>query len=249
MDGTPPPSLFFFTFHRCASVFFNQYVLARSQRLTQVNYAQLKFSPTGIVVDGFRPEGHLYGPLRLSSGGEVLERLVNPAFEAVCRDRLRACLMIRDPRDVVVSLFFHVRDGTPVPPRSPAAGKMALQREMASELGIDRYVLQKAVRLEDGLAKAMELVDRQPATTVIRYEDMVNDWSVFAERLRDVFALSADSIREGHRESRPREVERPDAHKRSGATGDHRRKLAPETVAVLTEKFRPFLRTFGYLPA
>jgi hypothetical protein len=44
-------------------------------------------------------------------------------------------------------------------------------------------------------------------------------------------------------------VEQPGAHKRSGATGHHRRKLAPETVAALTEQFKPFLKTFGYLQA
>ena len=160
-------SLFFFTFHKCASVFFGRFVLRRARGLEQVDHAhRMFFDPTTAIE--FAPRGHLYGPLRLSAQGAVLERLIVPALQRARGDDVRTCLMVRDPRDMLVSQFFHSRDGKPIRP---------------------------------GLAAA-----------------------------------------------ETKERERSGDYKRSGATGDHRRKLAPETVTALTERFGPFLRAFGCLP-
>lgn len=240
------PSLFFFTFHKCASVFFGRFVLGRARGLEHVDHATRMFSDTDAAPDGFLPEGHLYGPLRISAQGPVLDRLILPALEAVRREKCPVCLMVRDPRDMLVSQFFHNRDGAPLRAGLAAAESRERERSDAVRLGIDRYVLEKATRFEAGFIRAARLVADRPSTRVLRYEDMVDDWPAFRNRLRDAFDLSEDALRDIERESRPEGLERPGAHKRSGATGDHTRKLAPETVAALTERFAPFLRAFGY---
>lgn len=240
------PSLFFFTFHKCASVFFSRFVLGRARGLVQVDHAARMFVDPSAAPREFSLRGRLYGPLRLSAQGYVLERLIVPALEAARRDEVRICLMIRDPRDMLVSQFFHNRDGTPIRGGLAAAETKERERSDAVQLGIDRYVLEKATRFEAGFTRAVRLVADRPATSVLRYEDMIDGWPVFRNRLQDVFDLPEDALRDIERESRPNETERPGAHKRSGATGDHGRKLAPETVAALTERFAPFLGTFGY---
>jgi hypothetical protein len=249
MDNSAAPSLFFFTFHKCASVFFSRFVLQRNRGLVHVDYAGRHSVGEATPPDAFAVQGQLYGPLRLSAQGEVLDRLVLPALAAVRQHDLRACLMVRDPRDMLVSQFFHNRDGKPLRPELAAAAWKEDERAAAVRLGIDRYVLEKAPRFLAGYERAVQLVADRPTTRVLRYEDMVDDWNGFKDRLQSVFDLSPEAIRELEQQSRPNAVEQPGAHKRSGATGDHQRKLAPETVVALTEQFKPFLEKFGYLQA
>jgi hypothetical protein len=247
MDGSAVPSLFFFTFHKCASVFFSRYVLQRAEGLRHIDHAARRFVGAGALPNEFLLRGHLYGPLRLSARGEVLERLVKPALDVVRCENLTACLMVRDPRDMLVSQFFHNRDGQPLRPEFHAAAERERERADAIRLGIDAYVLENAQRFIAGYERAVQLVVDHPATSVLRYEDMVNDWNMFKDGLRAVFDLCADALRDIEKESRPNPVEQPGAHKRSGATGDHRYKLAQDTVAALTEQFSTFLEKFGYL--
>lgn len=249
MDDSATPSLFFFTFHKCASVFFSRFVLQRARGFEHVDYAGRMAIGDAIPPEAFAPRGKLYGPLRLSAQGEVLERYVLPALEAVRRDHIHACVMVRDPRDMIVSQFFHNRDGKPLRPEHAGAAWKEEERANAVRLGIDRYVLEKAARFLAGYERAVQLVVDDPATRVLRYEDMVDDWNAFKDELQSIFDLSEESIRDLETGSRPNEMEQSGSHKRSGTTGDHRRKLAPDTVAVLTERFGPFLDKFGYLPA
>jgi len=247
MDALPARSLFFFTFHKCASVLFGCSVLPNARGLELVDEAARRFRDPTAEPRPFLRQGRLYGPLRLSAKGEVLERLVKPALKAALSDDVRACLMVRDPRDCLVSRFFHdLRD------RKSTESKRALTweaaRAHAMALGIDRFALDKAPQLEAGFGRAVELLTAKPSTRILRYEDMVDDWLTFRRQLQDAFELPEDALELIERESRPNETERIGAHKRSGATGDHRRKLAPETLKALTERFDPFLRRFGYLP-
>ena len=246
MEHSAAPSLFFFSFHKCASVFFSRFVLQRARGMVHVDHAGRMAVGESKTTETFALRGHLYGPLRLSARGEVLDQLVLPALEAARRDELRACLMVRDPRDMLVSQFFHNRDGKALPPEHAGAAWREEERAAAVRLGIDRYVQEKSERFLAGYERAVQLVTDRPTTHVLRYEDMVDDWSAFKGRLQSVFDLSADAIRDVEEESRPRAVEQPGAHKRSGATGDHRVKLTPETVAALTEQFGTFLEKFGY---
>jgi len=249
VDSPAEPSLFFFTFHKCASVFFSRFVLQRTRGLVQVDYAGRMAIGEAMPLESFAPRGKLYGPLRLSARGEVLDRYVLPALDAVRRDHIHACVMVRDPRDMLVSQFFHSRDGQPLRPENPGAAWKEEDRADAVRLGIDHYVLEKAARFLAGYGRAVQLVVDDPATRVLRYEDMVDDWSAFKGRLQSIFDLSEESIRDIETGSRPNAVEQPGSHKRSGATGDYRRKLAPETATALTAQFKPFLEKFGYLRA
>ena len=249
MDDSAAPSLFFFSFHKCASVLFSRFVLKRALGFEHVDYAGRMAIGEATPPFTFAPQGHLYGPLRLSAQGDVLDQIVLPALDAVRRDDLRACVMVRDPRDMIVSQFFHNRDGQPLRPEHAGAAWKEEERAATVQLGIDRYVPEKATRFLAGYERAVRLVADRPTTHVLRYEDMVDDWNAFQDQLQSVFDLAPESIRDLEQESRPNAVEQPGAHKRSGATGDHRRKLTPETVEALTERFRPFLEKFGYLPA
>lgn len=233
---TDEDSSFFFTFHKCASVLFSHYVLRQARGFKHIDPANRKLFGVDAPHEEFSLTGHLYGPLRLSASGEVLERLIKPALDTVIHNHLPACLMVRDPRDMLVSQFFHNRDGLPVRPQLDAI-----------ELGIDGYVIKNTERFLAGFNRAAQLVADHPATRVLRYEDMVDNWNIFKDRLSKAFDICPESLLNIERESRPNPIEQLGQHKRSGATGGYRHKLSKETAVILTEQFYPFLEKFGYL--
>lgn len=80
----------------------------------KIDYAGRMAIGDAMPLESFALQGKLYGLLRLSTQGEVLERYVLPALDGVRQDHIRVCLVIRDPRDMIVSQFFHNRDGKPL---------------------------------------------------------------------------------------------------------------------------------------
>ena len=67
MDDSAAPSLFFFTFHKCASVFFSRFVLKRALGFEHVDSAGRMAIGDATPPFTFAPLGHLYGPLTRSS--------------------------------------------------------------------------------------------------------------------------------------------------------------------------------------
>lgn len=230
------PSIFFFTFHKCASAFFSRHVLPYARGLNHVDSARRRVISEGAFSCEFSPRAHLYGPLRLSASGEVFEYIIKPAMDIVVRDKLPACLMIRDPRDMLVSQFFQNRHIKCVNPKLDAI-----------QFGIDKYTIKNTQHFLDGFNRAAQLIANHPTTLVLRYEDMVNNWNIFKDGLSKVFDICPKSLLNIERESRPNLIEQLGQHKRSGVTGGYRHKLSKDTIAILTKQFYPFLEKFGYL--
>ena len=86
--------------------------------------------------------------------------------------------------------------------------------------------------------------------TLVHYEDMVTDTDRWLDRLA---AFSGQPVTEALRARLGPKIdftvpsEDTTRHKRQVRPGDHRRKLAPDTIATLTRAFRPELDFFGYL--
>jgi hypothetical protein len=90
----------------------------------------------------------------------------------------------------------------------------------------------------------------QPGVALLRYEDMIGDPPGWVARLAGAVGVACEEDDVEHliaagqlgRERRE-DVKR---HVRSGATGDHLRKLRPDTVAALNERLAGVLTPFGY---
>jgi len=221
--------------------------------------------------------GYLGLPEQLFEQNFTFEQLgTSPAFPALFRDgwiyggsrdlppflseldffqRRRKLLLVRDPRDALVSEYFSVAFSHSLPPVSTAAErgmreKILDRRQAAQAQTADTFVLQNSHhKYVQHLASFLRLKD-DPLLTVYRYEDVVLDkrpWITdIAKRLNLALPqhLLEDILTEV--DVVPSE-ERPTAHVRRVVPGDHLEKLSPGTIEELNSCFGDFLHAFGYI--
>ena len=176
-------------------------------------------------------------------------------------------LNLRDPRDVLTSMFFSYCYMHP----GEIDGNTGYRKEVA-EAGIDKFVLdmtdENCVRYrgEYGtgnrftkhvgnirdryLTYLREVLGRSNAT-IVSYEEMVLDFNNWLKKVIDAFDL-ADSDRTyralmaKHAETVKPAGENVWSHKRKVTPGDYKEKLRPETIAELNSRFSEVLDALGY---
>ena len=187
-------------------------------------------------------------------------------------DEARFLLHLRDPRDVLTSMFYSLCYSH----NGPIKGGRGARAKIAAE-GIDAFVMNMATATErpyripgdygTGLAtwdKNGNLHDRyrryidellgRPNATLVRYEDMICNRDRWLRQVADVFAVPGSANLKSFEEDfqklggpkRTDEEENIWGHKRQVTPGDHRRKLAPRTIERLNDIFGDILERLGY---
>jgi hypothetical protein len=184
----------------------------------------------------FRTVGYCYGSFR------AFPR----EFDIPILAEAHQLLLVRDPRDMLTSLYFATRRsrvGDNLGPADRAAFIAASQ-----DMDIDRFVLAHADKyVEDFAGYERHLAPAR--LRLLRYEDVIYDKArLVAEVAAHVgLTLPGDRIeRMAERLDEMPAAEQPDRHLRQAHPGDHRRKLAPETIAALDRRFAPILDRYGY---
>ncbi len=181
-------------------------------------------------------------------------------------DTSRLLLQLRDPRDVLVSMFYSYCYSHPGPVE-PGQGCRA---EVAKQ-GIDTFVLKLAesevapvegdygtsANLWDIAGNLMQRYNNyvehvlpHPNTIFVRYEDMVLNPSLWLQLVGEAFncnrAEVLANIQRTFLNNPIPNKENPLKHVRQVMPGDHRRKLKPETIQCLNNIFAPILQPLGY---
>lgn len=156
-------------------------------------------------------------------------------------------LLVRDPRDMVVSNYFSVRYSHGVPNDGPVRATMLADREAASCATIDDYCLSS---VESFRAEFMGYEHLLNSTIrIYRYEDVVfnkQDW------LRDMLDYLEVTVPDGVIEEVVRAVdvlpgrERPSEHVRQVVPGNFRRHLTDPTIRKLNREFCDILARYHY---
>jgi sulfotransferase family protein len=175
-------------------------------------------------------------------------------FEVPNLQSCRAILLVRDPRDMIVSHYYSTRSSHPDPGRTLSTSLKSMPlRDQAQKLAIDEYALQRTRFYGRLLSSYIDVLAANPNTfRVYRYEDVIfnkQDW------IADIcthfnWSVSRSMIRKiaDRNDIRPR-VEKESKHVRQVSPGDHRRKLRAETIDQLNVLLDRELRYFGYHPA
>jgi hypothetical protein len=239
-------SVYFYTFHKCASTLFSRYVLKNIEGLRHVDYAGQMFrgkSPSIV----FQPKGCIYGPIRLSARQHaVYYSLVQPTSRPeFVRDKL-AIFMIRDPRDILISAYYSFGYTHGFSPVEEIRKRQVDMRNELQSKTIDEYALERAVSIRDNFETVDRLSHACERSVVLRYEDMIDNWELFASDLTKYITIKPAVLRQIYDKSRPREKEVLSSHRRSGQVGDFRRKLKPETIRSLDATFAAVLERFRY---
>ncbi len=259
-----PRNVLIYTVHKAASRFLTR-LTNRVARQLQMEYHSIAADENFDAVfqqswREFIQQGDkrgCFGPIRFGA-----------AEPSVPEDLGRYSIIVhlRDPRDVLTSLFFsHVYShGT----RRFDPGEKAKQD--IERAGIDAYVLSRAEHFKSRYdVFCTELLGRE-GVTFVKYEDMVinydswlkqflagfQDWAgprrsapqqpdakprpptldrlhrVFFKKFKDEFTVLDEDV---HR------------HKRQILSGDHRRKLKPDTIELLNQEFCDILPQLGYV--
>ena len=255
-------SVLIYTVHKAASMFLHR-LTADVAREFGITYHSINFDRDHEAIKRGSWKNFLecggrtgcFGPIRAG------------AAEPVIPDDLssyRAILHLRDPRDVLTSLFFsHVYSHPRTLGRFNPSDE---QRACWEEAGIDEFVLQRAPHtLEAYRALCSSLLGKENVL-LVKYESLTANYAEWLGQYLSAFA---------HFEPRPKEplkvirisntlshihqrlynkyrheftvsAENIRNHKRQITPGDHQRKLAAETIEELNRVFADVLERLDY---
>jgi len=255
----PERNVIAFTTHKAGSMVLHR-VLKDICELNRIRYysssrSQLPFERMFSGEDFIAKRSGCFGPVRFFVPTRAL-------------DEASIILHLRDPRDVLVSMFYSYC--------YMHAGEIEAHtgyRKKVAEAGIDKFVLDMVgagfddYRGDYGIGSRykgyvgnvrdryerylVELCDR-PNTIVLSYEEMVLAFPSWLGKLLAAFSLTNPdetfAVVEARHANSVSSGEEEDiwTHKRKVTPGDHREKLQAGTIRRLDEIFAPVLHRLGY---
>ncbi|NEQ65781.1 MAG: sulfotransferase domain-containing protein [Symploca sp. SIO2D2] len=240
-------SILFFTTHKCASVYVANILkeLIKDTKIIPIDLGGY-FWKTGvskeIIREGhkkaLKPFGYLYAPLR--EPDECLTLIDNiESYQVV--------LMLRDPRDVLTSMYFSVGYSHIIPTAQQDVALTA--REEILQQTIDEFVISEMPKfLKKYNDYCQELLPKSNVL-LVKYEDMVTDFNSWLDTLVNFLKFDVNpKIVNKIINQADFTVQKEDiySHKRQVHPGDHKRKLAPETIERLNSEFGEVLDLLGY---
>lgn len=234
------PSFVFFTVHKAASSLLSMRLgpVFRENGYTVADLSSY-FAKTGIE----KRTAFINDPAALQkvfSQKGVFHVAFRFPIAIPCFKELKILLVLRDPRDVLVSHYFSTRYSHPV-----MNAEISALKDKAEEMSIDDYVINLAPVFKKRFEDYRSWIG-QPNVLFWKYEDLIEAPSRFEAEFK---TFSGIKFSEGSIVSAAdfvQEKEDPFSHKRFVHAGDHRNKLKQETIAFLTDEFREVLEKLEY---
>ena len=195
--------------------------------------------PEGLIVGG-----NCYGGFRDLPAGLPQDRVFQSA---------RKVLLVRDPRDAIVSEYFSTR-GTHSLPKFAEAGDdgaredLLRRREALQQVSVEDFARSEGQRMAETVEHYIPLIG-DPRLLVLKYEDVIFDK---AKMVRNVATHFGWKVGQGQVDAILKwidvmpEAENPDAFIRKVTPGDHLEKLSPEIIAELDRVLARAMGAFGY---
>jgi hypothetical protein len=160
-------------------------------------------------------------------------------------------LLVRDPRDMVVSLYFsekysHTPPGTELSPLQYEQFLEERAKSLSSEL--EQFCLGKAPLVSNQFNVIHHKLDGLKHQ-IYRYEDVIFEKRKWLDDMTDYLKLEvaeATIAAVAARHDIVPSAEDPFQHIRKVKPGDFREKLKPETISALSEAFAHILDRYGY---
>ncbi|MEQ9299462.1 MAG: sulfotransferase domain-containing protein [Cyclobacteriaceae bacterium] len=236
--------IFIFTVHKAASMFLHKIASDLSDRAGLKHYSinnkknsryWFDFENQELQnTDLWRGKHGCFGPIRRL--GEIPDL-----------DNSEVILHLRDPRDVLVSQYYSYVYSHPV-----IEGVFELtnkDRESLEQEGIDEFVLKRADKLERNYRNYLERFRNNDKCRIVKYEEMVIDFSAWLDPFCQVFDLGEkDKVELVKTYEAEFTIEKEDAmnHKRNITPGDHKQKLKKGTIIHLNTVFTKLLDALEY---
>jgi Sulfotransferase domain len=251
----PPPckreSFFVFSMHKAGSVMLNRAMefICAELGIPSIIIPRAAFRQ-GIPDEAYNASAKLGDVLFPNGYCYQYFRYFPPFLASFFENPRLAVLLIRDPRDMLTSLYFSVAYSHRIT-GGDAGNLQDAEREQALQVSIDDFVLEKVDFIRQEFI-SYDTVLASERTRLFRYEDVVFSKVAW---IRDILDFLGETLPEesvgiiARKVDRQPEAERPDKHVRKVTPGDHKEKLRPETITRLNDAFADILKRFGYATA
>jgi hypothetical protein len=246
----PNKSVFFYTFHKCASTLFATQVLNKSTSLSHKDiHAQAyeNHKSEFNLSSSFVENGFVYGPIRIiAKGSSPVAKLLAPVLDpAFVLDK--SCLfMIRDPRDILISSYFSFGFSHSFSANPDIKTRQLRTREKIQSQTIDHYALNNVNEIIEKFQLMNNLYNASSKSSILKYEDLINDYAVFSNKLQAFMIFNKETLQTLFDESRPKSVENLSSHHRSGQVEGFRKHLTVDTIKELNSQLSDILEQFNY---
>ena len=157
-------------------------------------------------------------------------------------------LLVRDPRDIMVSLYYSDKESHALPAEGPLRDSMEKRRAYLQSVEVDEYVIEEASTILRHYLRTVQLL-ALPNVKVYRYRDIIYDKLSLVRDIAGYLKIPADdpiieTVAKAH-DQIPKK-EKAHAHIRQVHPGNYAKKLKPETIAKLDEKFGLIINAFNF---
>lgn len=242
-----PESVYFYSVHKAGTALFT-HVLRQANELTHVDYETMLFDDKLSTELVFEKYGHLYGVFRIVNEKhnqlyiKITRHIAKPDF---VKDK-NIVYLVRDPRDLIISFYYSFGFSHVSSANAQMESELQQTRNRLRSLSLDEFALKHAPVVKEKLEILYWLSKESRHSIILRYEDLLEDFSGFMRNFSKYISIPPERQRELFLASRPRDSEDLKAHKRSGRSKQYIEKLKPETVHELNRVLRPVLEKFGY---
>jgi hypothetical protein len=204
----------------------------------------------GYIGDVIKPNGYCYGGFRQY-----------PAFRVTGMNNAKVTFLVRDPRDMLTSLYFSLLGSHRIPKAGDgtklenepagAAERMLDMRTKLQKTDVNAFARQGVrsyTRIFEGYV-AQGFAWRQNVA-IYRYEDVIFEKAAWVRDICEWYEWDIDPARQREVaamfDERPTE-ERPLEHVRQVTPGNYRAHLTEATSAVIVDALEEYMRLFGYV--
>jgi hypothetical protein len=239
------PSFFVFAMHKSGSVMQDKILeeVCAEFEIPMISIAKTAFKQ-GIeegafeqnICEIFQETGYCYYGFRYFP--QYLKEFNLSGFKKI--------LLIRDPRDIVVSHYYSMKKSHTVPQGEVGQKLLELRDELA-HTEVDEYVLKKAPGFKNILKNYGIIEDEK--FKLFRYEDIIFNKQEWVQNILDFLGLELPEDRvkaiAAKHDIFP-SAENQNTHIRKVTPGDYKNKLKPETIEQLNDCFKEVLEKYGY---
>lgn len=193
-----------------------------------------------------RKYGYSYGVIRILDKNHPSYEITGRLLRKENLEENRAIFFVRDPRDILVSMYYSFGFTHPWSPHRDIRAYQEERRERIQKMTIDDYAIHTAPELKEKFDTIRLLKKWAADSLLLRYEDMIDNFDEFYRQLREFVQLNGSVREELFRQTRPREAEHPTDHKRKGQPGDYKEKLKPAAIHEINGILENTLKEFGY---
>ena len=245
-------SVYFYTFHKCASSLFSKFLLTEVPELYHIDYAKYLWKKSRSFDSNltFRNTGYLYGPIRLSATNETVPQvkklLVDPTSSIQFVKDKKTIAFVRDPRDILVSSFYSYGFTHALNSHEEKRKDMLALREKIQNTTIDNYVIDYAEQQLSFFNTIIDIHLNSEEGILVKYEDLVDNFDKFIHQLRTILPISDKGALKLKSDSRPKNEVDENSHRRSGKPGRYKQELRQSTILELNSILEPVLKRLDY---